>query len=126
MSTTYTVKCVRCGGTGVYDGMTAAGRGGECFGCNGTGRKTVTRYTAEEKATLRARKLRFDRALELVQRRSKALAATAGSVDLEDAAFYGFLALRDGEPDRFLKMLDALDAGRLDDVIHCLAKYRRS
>lgn len=124
MSTTYTVKCSRCSGTGVYGGMTAAGRGGECFGCNGSGVKTVTRYTAEEKAAMQALKLRTDHALEQIKARTRELSGRRNS-NQEWDALYGFVALRDADPERYVRMLDSLDAGRLDEVIHALVKYYR-
>lgn len=119
MSTTYTAKCRRCSGTGVWF------ESGFCFGCNGSGVKTITRYTAEEKAAKRTLAERTHGALERIKTRTRELADGRRNSRLEWYAQYGFIALREREPERFAKMLDSLDAGRLDDVIHALAKYYR-
>lgn len=118
MSTTYTVKCRRCSGTGVY------GNTGVCFGCDGTGRLTCTRYTPAEKAAISARRLRTTRALEQIKARAQELAGKNSRFEWD--VRYGFTALRDSEPERFTKMLDSLDAGRLDHVIDALAAYHRN
>ena len=122
MSSTYTIRCRRCGGTGAYEGMTAAGRGGVCFGCMGSGRKTVIRYTAEEKAAMQQFTARVASAREQVKARSRELGGRRNS-DLEWSASYGFGRLRDEEPERFERMLASVEAGRLDAVIHHLAAY---
>lgn len=119
MGTTYTVKCRRCSGTGIWF------EAGLCFGCNGAGVKTATRYTAEEKAAKRALAERSYGALKRITTRTRELAGGRRNSRLEWDARYGFTTLRDREPERFAKMLDSLDAGRLDDVIHALAKYYR-
>lgn len=119
MSTTYTVKCRRCSGTGVY------GNTGICFGCNGTGIKTCVRRTPQEKADQRALQLRTSHALEQIKSRTRERSGQKNS-RLETDARHGFTALRDNEPDRFRRMLNSLEAGRLDDVIDALARYHRT
>ncbi|MCX4596064.1 hypothetical protein OG819_42385 [Streptomyces sp. NBC_01549] len=126
MATTYTIKCRRCSGTGVYTGWTVAGRGGECFGCDGTGSKLITRYTAAEKAAIQERTQRRSRSLKLISSRGRELGTAAKDAELMWDAEYGFAALEDREPDRFAVMLDAVEAGRLDAVIHALVAYYRN
>lgn len=126
MATTYTVKCRRCNGTGVYTGWTVAGRGGECFGCDGTGSKLITRYTADEKAAIQERLGRRKRCLKLISARARELGTATKDSELMWDAEYGFAALESREPDRFATMLAALEAGRLDDVIRALAAYYRN
>jgi hypothetical protein len=126
MSTTYTVKCRRCNGTGVWTGWTPAGRGGECFGCDGTGLKVITRYTAAEKAAIQERTQRRSRSLKLISARARELGTAAKDPELMWDAEYGFAALESREPERFGAMLSALESGRLDDVIRALADYYRN
>lgn len=126
MSTTYTVKCKRCNGTGVWTGWTPAGRGGECFGCDGTGLKAITRYTAAEKAERQQHLGRRSRSLTLITERGREIGAEQGDAELMWDAEYGFAALESHEPDRFVKMLATLEAGRLDDVIYALVAYYRN
>lgn len=126
MATTYTAKCLRCNGTGIWTGWTPAGRGGECFGCDGTGVKRITRYTAAEKAERQKRLGQRSRSLKLISDRARELGNERGDTDLMWDAEYGFAALESREPDRFATMLAALEAGRLDDVIHALAAYYRT
>jgi len=123
MSTKYTITCRRCGGTGAYNGMTAAGRGGVCFGCDGRGVKTVTRYTAEEKAARELFAQRIADARAQVKARARELGGGRRNSELETSANYAFGYLRDEAPDRFLRMLDSVEAGRLDDVVRHLAAY---
>lgn len=115
MATTVTTKCRRCNGTGIW-----AGRG-ECFGCNTAGVRTNTRYTAAEKAERARFQARFSAARET----TKTYAATLDS-DTQWNADYGFLHLRDDEPDRFAKLLDSVEAGRVADVVLALAEYERN
>lgn len=121
----YQKKCGRCGGTGIY-----SDRCGGCFNCGGTrafpgsGVVTVTVYTAEEKAS---RKLLFARASAAYRTvREAALAMRdAGELSVQDEWFadQGVSELREREPERFAKMLDSLDAGRVTDVVKALAAY---
>lgn len=126
MSTTYTAKCKRCNGTGVWTGWTPAGRGGECFGCDGTGLKVITRYTAAEKAERQERLGRRSRSLALITERGRELGTERGDAELMWDAEYGFAALEDRDPGRYAKMLDSLEAGRVDDVVDALAAYYRN
>lgn len=126
MSTTYTAKCRRCNGTGVWSSAT----GGLCFRCNGRGVVTITRYTADEKAAMRSLLLRMgqvrtSQALAQIKARTQELSGTRNS-DLEHESRCGLLALRENDPERYVKMLDSLDAGRLDEVIHSLVEYHRA
>lgn len=126
MATKYTVKCRRCNGTGIWTGWTPAGRGGECFGCDGTGSLVITRYTVEEKAAIQDRLRRRNDAYTAIDSRARELGKQVGDSELRWDATYGFAALEEQEPERYAKMLDSLDAGRLDEVINALAAYYRA
>lgn len=117
MATTVTTECRRCNGTGIW-----AGRG-ECFGCNAAGTRTHARYTADEKAARKLLAARTISARDLVKARACELAGGRRNSDLEWDANYGFGRLRDEEPERFLRMLDSVEAGRVDSVVHGLVAF---
>lgn len=119
MATTYEQKCRRCRGTGQY-----ANRG-FCFRCHGGGIIDVTRYTPAEKAE----RIRY------AARRTAAVNAlhygVAKQKDWQTAEVrlnipVGFDLLEMNEPERFAKMLDSLEAGRVYDVAIALAAYAKS
>lgn len=119
--------CRRCGGSGVWSGV--GGRaGGWCFRCQGAGTVTFIRYTAQEKADMKVRWDRRIAALETVKdfaaRLDKSLGLTRASGEAHvSLSVWGFNRLEESEPDRFAKMLDSLDEGRVHDVVRALADY---
>jgi hypothetical protein len=126
MATTYTKTCGRCSGKGVIGNL------GWCFDCDGARVVTVTRYTAAEKADMRARGERRIAALEAVRAGAKRIDTDRGTsiIDpaglLHDWSRWGFDRLESTEPERFAKMLDSIDAGRLYEVIIALADYAKA
>jgi hypothetical protein len=120
--------CRRCGGTGIWGGVGGL-RGGWCFRCQGAKTVTYTRYTAQEKADMRARWDRRMAALETVKDFAVRLDESLGltSASLEGAhislSVWGFNCLEQKEPERFAKMLDSLEEGRVYDVVRALRDY---
>jgi hypothetical protein len=115
---TYQKRCGRCGGSGFWFDR------GLCFNCRGAGQVTVTVRTAEEKA---ASKTLFERATRAYQtvRETAAALYEAGKMDYEAAwyAEHGVNELREREPERYAKMLDSLDAGRIEETVIALSVY---
>lgn len=120
--------CRRCGGTGIWGGV-GGQRGGWCFRCQGAKTVTYTRYTAQEKADMKTRWNRRMAALEIVKvsaaRLDESLGLTRASREGAHIllSVWGFNTLADKEPERFDKMLDSLDEGRVYDVVRALADY---
>lgn len=120
--------CRRCSGTGIWGGV-GGQRGGWCFRCQGAKTVTYTRYTAQEKADMKARWNRRMAALEIVKtfaaRLDESLGLTSASREGSHASLsvWGFNRLESDEPDRFAKMLDSLDEGRVYDVVRALRDY---
>lgn len=112
MATTYKKKCGRCNGTGFFSR-------GFCFRCQGATTVTITRYTAAEKAERARYAARHAAAYDAIVRTRHTWLAPQDRVHLYGA--FDLLEMRD--PDRFAKMLDSLDAGRLHDVINALVAY---
>lgn len=122
---TYEKKCGRCGGTGIF-----SERCGGCFNCGGnrsvpgTGRVTVYVYTAEEKAASKLHFERSTRARQIVRETAKALyVADQMTAEAGWYAEQGVSELREREPERFAKMLDALEAGRIEDTVIALSQF---
>lgn len=117
----YEKKCGRCGGTGIYS-QTHGG----CFNCGGnratpgSGRVTVIVYTKEEKAS---QKLTWDRTL--TARRLIEDCAKARHHEDRFYAHHGVSELMTREPERFARLLDSIDAGRVADVTEALISYCR-
>ena len=108
-------KCTRCHGSGYW-----ADRG-ECFGCNGTGARAHISYTAAERSEQRARTQRTMAAFDLI----KATALRHFPQDRHDA-MDGAIRLRDTAPERFAKMLDSIDAGRIMAVVAALIDFEQN
>lgn len=114
MATTYQRKCGRCAGTGYY-----ADRG-ECFACRMRGTVTVTRYTAAEKAAIKARDARIAAARTAVRNcADRIIDSHIDRCDVHTA----FGRLRDDEPARFEKLLASVEAGRVEAVTRHLLTY---
>lgn len=86
-------------------------------------------HTAAEKAAAEARWTRRIAALETVEaaaaRLDEHLGLRACDDQYADWACWGFSQLESQEPDRFAKMLDALDQGRTYEVVRALAYYSK-
>lgn len=123
MPTKTVETCRRCSGTGIWFGR------GWCFRCQGVGRVTITRFTAQEKADFTTHWERRMAALEAVKAFAARLDERLGltRVSPEGAhillSVWGFNRLEETEPERFRAMLDSLDEGRLYDVVRALADY---
>lgn len=121
----YEKRCGRCHGDGIYSETH-----GGCFNCGGnarvpgSGRVTVYVYTAAEKEASKLRAERTTRAHQIVREAAKAM-RDAGKMDSE-AGWYaeqGVRELRDREPERFAKMLESLEAGRIEDTVIALSQF---
>lgn len=124
MATTYEKTCPRCSGTGVY------GNRGWCFCCMGAKVITITVYTPAERADRKryaARRIAAHAAItDMAARIDTEYGHTAATDNrLSDWSVWGFGRLESDEPERFAKMLDAIDDGRLYDVTVALARYSK-
>ncbi|NUQ98317.1 MAG: hypothetical protein HOY79_17795 [Streptomyces sp.] len=122
MATKTVETCRRCSGTGIWFGR------GWCFRCQGVGRVTITRYSAQEKADFMVHWERRMAALEVIKafaaRLDESLGLTRASGDAHvSLSVWGFNRLEESEPERFTKMLDSLDEGRVYDVVRALSDY---
>ena len=114
-----TRKCRRCAGTG----MTGFGHveGGVCFGCKGEGVVARDMRTPEQK---RAEMTGFVRRNALVAALNDYATQTFG-VGSDEACFtaWGRDHLEQADPTRHAKLLDSVEAGRLESVIAALVTY---
>lgn len=126
MATTYEKTCGRCSGTGLFFDR------GFCFNCWGAKTVTVTVYTPAERADRKRYATRRIAAVYAIKDMAARIDTERGCnpADVEglfrDWSMWGFGRLETDEPERFAKMLDSIDAGRLYDVTIALADYSKS
>jgi hypothetical protein len=111
MATTVTRDCKRCNGTGFY------GDRGICGLCGGNGTRTHTRLTAAEKAERANLERRISAAHQTLRHAAKPLGLFRYQVES------AFIHLQMHAPERFAKLLDSVEAGRVADTARALVAY---
>lgn len=117
-------KCHRCNGTGFYSHNVRRvhmGAPGGCLKCDGEGRFRVS--TAEEIAAEKAIQMMTVRRAGALD---KIMLAVSDRDDIRVLAMNGRERLERTAPERFAKMVEAVHAGRLEDVISALVAYEKA
>lgn len=114
-------KCNRCRGTGIYSQYVRRvhmGAPGVCLECDGAGRARIS--TPQEIADAAAAK-------KVAERRSRLLEQLKSVImpDHDNRAFalIAIDRLQTLEPERYQRMLDSVEAGRIADVVRHLVAY---